>query len=293
MKDSTGNLLLSIPAVLFSIIALAMAYPRSQELDFDYYGIVLTILSILVTLLIGWNIIQAVKLDKKMGEVKLTRKKAEDYLQKTETINKDNRLILELNIAFTQAELFRYARRYLSAFKNYIQVLYCYEVLSKDSNDIDFKIRENAIYGINLILKQFDNDKTSGDRPIPDIDLEYDIDFLKYRKQLQNHSEYSDCFKRIDNYFLKFLSKTFGGGVFRIYRNDVFINQRPNSIFLLLNINASPSVLSFNSEAINKEIQADIVERYKYIAIHPFINTTERDDIIGKIKQTYKDIRVI
>lgn len=41
-------------AIIFIIIC--KNYPRHQELDFDYMGIIIGALSILVTVLIGWNI---------------------------------------------------------------------------------------------------------------------------------------------------------------------------------------------------------------------------------------------
>ena len=47
---------LSILAVIVSIPAIILAVPRASELDFDYYGVIIGILSLLVTVLIGWNI---------------------------------------------------------------------------------------------------------------------------------------------------------------------------------------------------------------------------------------------
>lgn len=43
-------------SLIISIIALCLSVPRSQELDFDYLGLLVGIQSLIVTILIGWNI---------------------------------------------------------------------------------------------------------------------------------------------------------------------------------------------------------------------------------------------
>lgn len=51
-----------------SIIAVMNAYPRYEELHFDYQGIIVAILSILVTILIGWNIFTVIDFKEKIQE---------------------------------------------------------------------------------------------------------------------------------------------------------------------------------------------------------------------------------
>lgn len=290
MKDSTGNMLLSIPAVVFSIIAIAISCPRSQELNFDYYGIVFTILSVLITLLIGWNIIQAVKLDKKMGEVKLTHEKSEENLRKVETISNNNSIVTELHFAYTQAELLRYAGKYLSAFKNYIEVIYCYEIISVEIRNTVSNIRDLAIYGIDLIFKCLNKDKMHGERVISDIDLECDSDFLKYRGRLQNNDDCIGYFKKIDSYLFGFLSKPFGGVFFKLFQGSVFINYRPHTIFLLINNKMSPIIMCFDSNIVNRETAGDVGDKCEYIGIYSYVNLLEKETVVDNIKRTYKDI---
>ena len=54
-------------AILLSLIAIGMIitnhYPRTN-LDFDYLGLIIGILALLVTVLIGWDIYKAVNIDK-------------------------------------------------------------------------------------------------------------------------------------------------------------------------------------------------------------------------------------
>ena len=56
MKKESWALLLSSVAVLISLVAICVACPHKAELGFDYQGVIVGILSLLVTVLIGWNI---------------------------------------------------------------------------------------------------------------------------------------------------------------------------------------------------------------------------------------------
>ena len=47
---------LSVIAIIVSIIAICIACPHVPELGFDYQGVVVGILALLVTALLGWNI---------------------------------------------------------------------------------------------------------------------------------------------------------------------------------------------------------------------------------------------
>lgn len=47
---------LSVISIVMSIIAICTSYPHNAELGFDYQGVIVAILSLLVTVLLGWNI---------------------------------------------------------------------------------------------------------------------------------------------------------------------------------------------------------------------------------------------
>lgn len=59
---------LSIAAIICSIVAICVSLPSAPELGFDYIGVIVGILSFLVTLLIGWQIYNAVTIEKKIKE---------------------------------------------------------------------------------------------------------------------------------------------------------------------------------------------------------------------------------
>ena len=59
-------------SLLSSVVAVCVAVWRSPELSFDYQGVIVGVLSLLVTVLIGWNIYSVIDLrgtKKKMDEM--------------------------------------------------------------------------------------------------------------------------------------------------------------------------------------------------------------------------------
>lgn len=66
MKKESWALLLSSVAVLISLVTLCVACPHKAELGFDYQGVIVGILSLLVTLLIGWQIYNALEIKKEI-----------------------------------------------------------------------------------------------------------------------------------------------------------------------------------------------------------------------------------
>lgn len=55
---------LSAIAIIVSIIAICIACPHVPELGFDYQGVIVGILALLVTMLIGWNIFSIIDIRK-------------------------------------------------------------------------------------------------------------------------------------------------------------------------------------------------------------------------------------
>lgn len=66
---------LSIAAIICSVVAICVSLPSAPELGIDYIGVIVGILSLLVTMLIGWQIYNAIVIEKKIkDEVKLVEK---------------------------------------------------------------------------------------------------------------------------------------------------------------------------------------------------------------------------
>lgn len=69
MKKENWALGLSVVAIVISIVAVCFATYRSPDLDFDYQGVLVGILSMLVTVLIGWQIYTFIDINKKSKEL--------------------------------------------------------------------------------------------------------------------------------------------------------------------------------------------------------------------------------
>lgn len=87
-------LILSGISILVSIIALCRTYPHTSDLGMDYQGIIVEILSLLVTVLIGWQIFSAIDI----------RRIKDDVLN----MNMENYIRSEKNIIEIQMSLSQY-----------------------------------------------------------------------------------------------------------------------------------------------------------------------------------------
>lgn len=58
------SVILSVIAFILGIIAICVSFYRSPELSIDYQGIIVASLSMIVTVLLGWQIYQVVYVDK-------------------------------------------------------------------------------------------------------------------------------------------------------------------------------------------------------------------------------------
>lgn len=80
MKKENQSLVLSGVALLFSIVAILVAYFRCEPMTADWMGILVGILSLLVTILIGWQIYSVMQVERKMND---TMTKAIDNMNDT------------------------------------------------------------------------------------------------------------------------------------------------------------------------------------------------------------------
>mgnify|MGYP001364942799 CR=1 FL=1 len=89
-------------AIILSIVAVCRTYPRSANLGFDYLGIIIGILGILVTILLGWQLINALKLQNFAEEAE----KAKDYAlaAKDEALAKVENIESKINQANNRLE---------------------------------------------------------------------------------------------------------------------------------------------------------------------------------------------
>lgn len=69
MKKEYSIWIISITSLLLSVIAVCVAVWRSPELSFDYQGVLVGVLSLLVTILVGFQIYNSIDVNRKMAEI--------------------------------------------------------------------------------------------------------------------------------------------------------------------------------------------------------------------------------
>lgn len=92
-------IIISVLALVFSIIAICRSFYRTVDLGFDYMGVIVGVLALLVTCLVAWNIHSAIDANHKISEVR----NEVNMLQSS--INSD-RLASERKINKLKAELY-------------------------------------------------------------------------------------------------------------------------------------------------------------------------------------------
>ena len=118
MKDKINwALCFSVVALILSIIAIAVAVYRSPELGFDYQGVLVGVLSLLVTVLVGLNIYTLV-----------------DFRRKENVIDEKVALIAESLSNINKSELASSA-----AMENAIAFIYYSLMGLKDPSGLDFR----------------------------------------------------------------------------------------------------------------------------------------------------------
>ena len=74
---------ISIIAIIVSIASICVSNPNKQELGFDYQGIIVGVLSVLVTALIGWQIYNSIEINRKVdGTEDMARRITNEAMEK-------------------------------------------------------------------------------------------------------------------------------------------------------------------------------------------------------------------
>lgn len=123
---------LSIAAIICSVVAICVSLPSAPELGIDYIGVIVGILSLLVTMLIGWQIWNVIAIDKKIdGKVKqtsdsltesinVTKKEMIEYIEKA---NEKSQTEIMTSLLFIQGDNFLFKSQFENALLRYLDVM--------------------------------------------------------------------------------------------------------------------------------------------------------------------------
>lgn len=119
MAKNRISIYLSLAAILLSIISICIAAWRSPGLSFDYQGVLVSVLSILVTILIGWNIYTLI-------DIKSTKDKIEE-------ISSGASFMVQKNLAIAE---------------NTTWEIYYYLLLKKDPLGLEYRFLYHGLAGL-------------------------------------------------------------------------------------------------------------------------------------------------
>ena len=123
---------LSIAAIICSVVAICVSLPSAPELGIDYIGVIVGILSLLVTMLIGWQIWNVIAIDKRIdGKVKqtsdsltesinVTKKEMIEYIEKA---NEKSQTEIMTSLLFIQGDNFLFKSQFENALLRYLDVI--------------------------------------------------------------------------------------------------------------------------------------------------------------------------
>lgn len=94
MKKENWAIIISGVAIVISIIAICVACPHKVELGFDYQGVIVAILSLLVTVLLGWQIYNAIYIKESL------KKEVAQSLKEMVALERINLLKSQLNTLY-------------------------------------------------------------------------------------------------------------------------------------------------------------------------------------------------
>lgn len=86
---------IDITALILSITSICISAWRSPELSFDYQGVIVGVLSLLVTVILGWNIYTVIDIKNTRGEIHKLKGLLEKQIQQS---NENTKLILRMEM---------------------------------------------------------------------------------------------------------------------------------------------------------------------------------------------------
>lgn len=123
---------LSIAAIICSVVAICVSLPSAPELGIDYIGVIVGILSLLVTMLIGWQIWNVIAIDKKIDckvkqtsdslteSINVTKKEMIEYIEKA---NEKSQTEIMTSLLFIQGDNFLFKSQFENALLRYLDVI--------------------------------------------------------------------------------------------------------------------------------------------------------------------------
>lgn len=273
MKIQKYTIMLSFVSLVVSLITIvawcAVSF-QLKPLDIaTYESVIVSVLGILITLLIGWNIYTII-------DVKEVRKEMNDCINKTDTFEKKIGEAKTLSDAYAfmgLAELFLDQNKYVNAYLKLLSSIVCFEKAGEHNL---------ALYECKRIGFLFRNIRRhlaiEKNYYVLDQDIYNDISYGKdcaeiYRMNLEDFSieEVQNLFNHLIINSAKYIE--IAGCEFALYARNVDLKQRPLAIYLFL-LNDIPIYKTYKYDRYLQflESKLDLNLNYDVIAIAEFVS---------------------
>ncbi len=155
------SIIFSLAAIIMSIVALAHTHPRSLYSDnsktvvlgFDYIGVIVAILALLVTFLVAWQIWQTIASKEDIREMKKTAEKLEELERSLEAqrnlFNQHNLEIKNLIDAHAKISEAEKIKDLHIKYTTYAEAL---DLLLQSNVGVNYEQFDNILYGLNGII---------------------------------------------------------------------------------------------------------------------------------------------
>lgn len=273
MKIQKYTIMLSFVSLVVSLITVvawcAVSF-QLKPLDIaTYESVIVSVLGILITLLIGWNIYTII-------DVKEVRKEMNDCIKKTDEMKtsiKESKTLSNAYAFMGLAELFLDQNKYVNAYLKLLSSIVCFEKAGEHNL---------ALYEckrIGLLFRNIRRHLTiEKNYYVLDQDIYNDISYGKdcaeiYRMNIDDFSieEVQKIFDHLILCSAKYIE--IAGCEFTLYARNVDLKQRPLAIYLFL-LNDIPIYKTYNFDRYLQflESKLDLNLNYDSIAIAEFVS---------------------
>lgn len=289
MKTRIISILISSLALICSVVALCFVAPRSWELSFDYIGVIVGILSLLVTVLIGWNIATALNLKEEWTQFK---KASEDNRKEMEDLmfTHSNRIDEGMNRSsaytdYLQGEVYTARERYISAFNMYLAALWKFHLIG------DQKQVEHEKGQIGALIRTI---RAEQGKVVRDYDLykdsiyERSLSYIKDRMACDDINGTITLFKELIDRAT--VSISFGDKKFLLFDSDTLVKEREHAVYMILSQEKGEYVhnrrVFTDYKQFDNAIMKDIDKTYSHFAVME-CSYVPTDDELKTFIQTY------
>lgn len=289
MKARIISITISTLALVCSIVAICLIAPRKGELSFDYMGVIVGILSLLVTVLIGWNIATALNLKEEWMQFKQSsedsQKKVKELMASYSIRIEDDMTRTSAYTDYLQGEVYMARERYISAFNMYLAALWKFHLIG-DQKQVDHEKLQ-----IGSLIRTIRANQGS---VVRDYDLHEDAIYGRSLGYIREHMGGDDINGTI-SLFKKLVDKatvsmSFGDKRFFLFDSDTFVKEREHAVYMILSYENGGYVhkgrVFTDYKQFDSAIMKDIDKTYSHLAVMECSYVPSKEEL-EELMQTY------